>query len=99
VGRFAALPTADPGRSDAAFCLFLHVYASSAMRARPAWPAIAARFLEIAGPDGEPGLQAVGDNLLQAAGDITGQVERGAGDAVQAAEGRAGDGTDRNPAT
>ena len=92
VGRFAALPTADPGRSDAAFCLFLHVYASSAMRARPAWPAIAARFLEIAGPDGEPGLQAVGDNLLQAAGDITGQVGRAAGDAVQAAEGRAGTG-------
>ena len=99
VGRFAALPAADPGRSDAAFCLFLHVYASSAMRARPASQAIAARFLEIAGPDSEPGLQAVGDNLLQAAGDITGQVERAAGDAVQAAEGRAGDGTDRNPAT
>jgi hypothetical protein len=54
VGRFAALPTADPGRSDAAFCLFLHVYASSAMRTLPAWPAIAARFLEIAAPDGEP---------------------------------------------
>ncbi len=53
VGRFAALPTADPGRSDAAFCLFLHVYASSAMRVLPAWPAIAARFLEIATPDGE----------------------------------------------
>ena len=81
VGRFAALPTADPGRSDAAFCLFLHVYASSAMRARPAWPAIAARFLEIAEPGGEAGPQAVGDSLLQAAGDITGQVERAAGDA------------------
>jgi hypothetical protein len=47
VGRFAALPTADPGRSDAAFCLFLHVYASSAMRVRPAWPGLAARLLEI----------------------------------------------------
>jgi hypothetical protein len=54
VGRFAALPTADPGRSDAAFCLFLHVYASSAMRVLPAWPAIAARFLEIDPPGGEP---------------------------------------------
>jgi hypothetical protein len=53
VGRFAALPTADPGRSDAAFCLFLHVYASSAMRVLPAWPAIAARLLEIATPGGE----------------------------------------------
>jgi hypothetical protein len=52
VGRFAALPTADPGRSDAAFCLFLHVYASSALRALPAWPTIAARLLEIAAPGG-----------------------------------------------
>ena len=34
VARFPALPTADPGRGDAAFCLFLHVYATSAMRAR-----------------------------------------------------------------
>jgi hypothetical protein len=46
LGRFAALPAADPGRSDAAFCLFLHVYASSALRDGPAWPAIAARFLQ-----------------------------------------------------
>jgi hypothetical protein len=52
VGRFAALPTGEPGRSDAAFCLFLHVYASSALRALPAWPSVAARFLEIAAPDG-----------------------------------------------
>jgi hypothetical protein len=52
VGKFAALPTADPGRSDAAFCLFLHVYTSSALRVLPAWPAIAARFLEITAPDG-----------------------------------------------
>jgi hypothetical protein len=67
VGRFAALPMADPGRSDAAFCLFLHVYASSDMRLQPAWPASAARFLGIAGqavpsagdtsqaPGGQPG--------------------------------------------
>ena len=54
VGRFAALPTGDPGRSDAAFCLFLHVYASSDLRVRPTWPAIAARFLEITAADGEP---------------------------------------------
>jgi hypothetical protein len=54
VGRFAVLPTGDPGRSDAAFCLFLHVYASSGLRVMPAWPAIAARFLEITAPGGEP---------------------------------------------
>jgi len=53
VGRFAALPTADPGRSDAAFCLFLHVYASGAMRVLPAWPSIAARLLGIAAPGEE----------------------------------------------
>lgn len=51
VGRFAALPAADPGRSDAAYCLFLHVYASSALRGLPAWPAIAARLLGIAAGD------------------------------------------------
>jgi len=53
VGRFAVLPRTDPERSDAAFCLFLHIYASSALRALPAWPAIAARFLEITAPGGD----------------------------------------------
>jgi hypothetical protein len=48
VGRFAGLPAADPGRADAAFCLFLHVHATSAMRDQPAWPAVAARLLGIA---------------------------------------------------
>ena len=48
VARFAGLPAADPGRGDAAFCLFLHVHATSAMRDRPAWPAVAARLLGIA---------------------------------------------------
>jgi hypothetical protein len=48
VGRFAALPAADPGRADAAFCLFLHVHATSVMRDQPAWPAAAARLLGIA---------------------------------------------------
>jgi hypothetical protein len=45
VGQFAALPQADPGRADAAFCLFLHVHASSAPPLRTEWPAVAARFL------------------------------------------------------
>ena len=79
VGRFGVLPTADPGRSDAAFCLFLHVHASSALRSAPAWPAIAARFLEIgdaqaAVGNAVGGAQATGDSLLRAAGDIAGQV-------------------------
>jgi hypothetical protein len=55
VARFAALPTADPGRGDAAFCLFLHVQATSAMRDQPAWPAVAARFLGIAARAEPPG--------------------------------------------
>ncbi len=55
IGRFAALPTGEPGRSDAAFCLFLHVYASSALRVLPAWPSVAARLLDIAGPEGGAG--------------------------------------------
>lgn len=95
VGRFAALPTDDPDRSDAAFCLFLHVYASSGLRVRPTWPAIAARFLEITAP----GAESAGDSLLRAAGDIAGQAGRAAGDALRAAEGRDGERTDQNPAT
>jgi hypothetical protein len=96
VGRFAALPTGEPGRSDAAYCLFLHVHASSELRVLPAWPAIAARFLQIAAPDtaGQ-----AGDNLLQAAGDIAEQAGQADAVAVAAAEGRAGDGAGGNPAT
>jgi hypothetical protein len=45
IGAFAALPSADPGRSDAAFCLFLHALAIRTMRFSPAWPkAVAARL-------------------------------------------------------
>jgi hypothetical protein len=68
VSRFPALPAADPGRSDAAFCLFLHVHASSELRLRPEWPAVAARLLGItAGPDeavaNREGLQATSEAL------------------------------------
>jgi hypothetical protein len=55
VGSFAALPPADPGRSDAAFCLFLHVQASTALRLRPQWPELAARMLGITAATGETG--------------------------------------------
>ena len=45
VGQFAALPSADPGRADAAFCLFLHSLAIRTMRFSPGWPtAVAARL-------------------------------------------------------
>jgi hypothetical protein len=50
VGRFAALPAAGPGRSDAAFCLFLHAHATGPLRAEPDWPASVARSLGIAAP-------------------------------------------------
>ena len=49
VDRFPALPAADPGRSDAAFCLFLHAHATSSLRSDPEWPAAAARGLGITG--------------------------------------------------
>jgi hypothetical protein len=61
VARFAALPTADPGRGDAAFCLFLHVHATSAMRDQPAWPAVAARLLGIAVQAEPPGGDEAGE--------------------------------------
>jgi hypothetical protein len=68
VARFPGLPTADPGRGDAAFCLFLHVYATSEMRGRPAWPIVAARFLGIAAPAEPPG-----GGTSRAAGDQAGE--------------------------
>jgi hypothetical protein len=55
VGSFAALPAADPGRSDAAFCLFLHVHASTPLRLRPQWPDLAARMLGVTTASGETG--------------------------------------------
>lgn len=77
VARFTALPATEPGRSDAAYCLFLHVHASSALRARPAWPAVAASVLGIAEPDGEPadGTGSAQDGALRAAAGIAGQPE------------------------
>jgi hypothetical protein len=47
VGAFAALPSADPGRSDAAFCLFLHSLAIRTMRFSPSWPKSVATRLGI----------------------------------------------------
>jgi hypothetical protein len=85
VGRFAALPKTDPERSDAAFCLFLHVYESSTLRVTPQWPAAAARLLDIGEPaaadSGSPGeAGSVGDTILRTADDITGQAETSAHD-------------------
>jgi hypothetical protein len=70
VGRFAALPASEPGRGDAAFCLFLHVHASGPLRVLPAWPSVAARLLAITAPGGPE----QGEGLLRAADDIAGQA-------------------------
>jgi hypothetical protein len=79
VGRFAALPSADPARSDAAFCLFLHVYVSSALRVTPEWPAAAARLLGIGDAVAATGkAESIGDSILHTAADITGQAETSA---------------------
>jgi hypothetical protein len=47
VGGFSALPSADPGRSDAAFCLFLHSLAIRTMRFSSSWPKSVATRLGI----------------------------------------------------
>jgi hypothetical protein len=47
VGAFPALPAAEPERSDAAYCLFLHAMAVRTMRFSPAWPAAVATRLGI----------------------------------------------------
>ncbi len=52
VGGFAALPSADPGRSDAAFCLFLHSLAIRTMRFSPSWPKSVATRLGIPAAEG-----------------------------------------------
>jgi hypothetical protein len=38
VAKFPTLPTAGPGRDDAAFCLFLHALAVRTMKFTDAWP-------------------------------------------------------------
>jgi hypothetical protein len=47
VGGFSALPSADPGRSDSAFCLFLHSLAIRTMRFSPSWSAAVTDHLGI----------------------------------------------------
>jgi len=45
VTAFPSLPSADPGLSDAAYCLFLHALAVRTMRYQPSWPrAVATRL-------------------------------------------------------
>ncbi|MGH3150462.1 MAG: ATP-binding protein, partial [Streptosporangiaceae bacterium] len=58
VGAFPALPAAEPGRSDAAYCLFLHAMAVRTMRFSPAWPVAVATRLGII-PSGPAGGAAV----------------------------------------
>ncbi len=50
VASFPALPSSEPGRSDAAYCLFLHALAVRTMRFTPAWPAAVAARLGIPEP-------------------------------------------------
>jgi hypothetical protein len=45
VASFPSLPSAEPGRSDAAYCLFLHALAVRTMRYPPSWPAAVATRL------------------------------------------------------
>jgi Helicase HerA, central domain len=47
VASFPSLPSAEPGLSDAAYCLFLHALAVRTMRFQPSWPAAVATQLGI----------------------------------------------------
>ena len=60
VGRFPALPAAGQARADAAFCLFLHVHATTPLRRQPQWPDAAARVLDISAATDETGAGADG---------------------------------------
>jgi Helicase HerA, central domain len=48
VGTFPSLPSEEPGRSDAAYCLFLHGLTIRRAHIAPAWPKAAAARLGIA---------------------------------------------------
>ena len=50
VAKFPALSAAEPGVSDAAYCLFLHALAVRTMRFPPSWPAAVAARLGITAP-------------------------------------------------
>ena len=47
VASFPSLPSAEPGLSDAAYCLFIHALAVRTMRFQPSWPAAVATRLGI----------------------------------------------------
>jgi Helicase HerA, central domain len=53
VASFPSLPSAEPGLSDAAYCLFLHALAVRTMRYPPSWPAAVATRLGIPAPSSE----------------------------------------------
>jgi len=47
VKAFAALPSEEPGVTDAAYCLFLHSLAIRRMHFSPVWPDTVAKLLGI----------------------------------------------------
>jgi hypothetical protein len=47
VASFPALPSEEPGATDAVYCLFLHVLATRTMRFSASWPNTASRLLKI----------------------------------------------------
>ena len=51
VAAFPALPSAEPGLSDAAYCLFLHSLSARTMRFPAAWPKAVARRLGLSVED------------------------------------------------
>jgi hypothetical protein len=54
VGTFAALPSAAPGRNDAAYCLLLHALATGSARIGTQWPEVATRLLGISPESNAP---------------------------------------------
>jgi hypothetical protein len=58
VTSFPSLPSAEPGLSDAAYCLFLHALAVRTMRFHPSWPAAVATRLGLTGQTFDQGVPA-----------------------------------------
>ena len=58
VASFPSLPSAEPGLSNAAYCLFLHALAVRTMRFQPSWPAAVATRLGLTAQSFDQGVSA-----------------------------------------
>jgi hypothetical protein len=69
VAAFPALPSSEPGLSDAAYCLFLHSLSARTMRYSAAWPNAVARRLGLSVEDVAASSSGATDDHVRTEGD------------------------------